>query len=169
MAFYPIESILGLKGFTNIDTTTALPFGTIVRGVDSASGKGGGEFIYLPGVAATEVGSLVVYNPIAKTTTKTPNTANLAQPLAVAMAAVTTTGNFGWYQISGVAVIKKTAVAVNPNVAIFLSATIGRVMSTVGTGKEVLNARSVNATTIAAGTSTVNVLINRPFAQGQII
>lgn len=169
MAFYPTESILGLKGFANIDTTTALPFGFIARGQDTASGKGGGEFIYLPGVANTVVGSLVVYNPTAKTTTLAPNTANLAQPLAVAMAAVATTTNFGWYQVAGVATIKKTAIKVNPNVAIFLSGTAGRVMSTVGTGKEVLNARSVNTATVASATSTINVLIQRPFAQGQII
>ena len=170
MAFYPTENQIGLKAFANIDTTTALPFGTIVRGVDSASGKGGGEFIYLPGVASTVVGSLVTYNPIAKTTTLCPDTANLAQPVAVAMAAVATTGNFGWYQIAGVAVIKKGAVSVLPNVPVFIgtAAGAGRITSLASAGKELLNARSVNTTTIASGTSTVNVLINRPFAQGQI-
>lgn len=167
MAFVPSESRLGLKAFTSIDTATAVPFGTIVRGEDSS--LGGAEFIYLPGVANTVVGSLVVYNPSAKTTTLAPNTANLGQPLAVAMAAVATTANFGWYQIAGVAVIKKTAVPVSPNVRIFLSGTAGRVFPTATTGKQVLNARSVNAATVASATSTINVLIQRPFAQGQII
>lgn len=169
MAYYPTENQVGLKGFGNIDTTTALPFGTIVRGVDSASGKGGGEFIYLPGVASTKVGSLVTYDPLNKTTTLAPNTANLGQPLAVAMAAVATTKNYGWYQIGGVALMLKTATKVNPNVRIFLSATAGSIFSTVATGKEVVNARTVNAATVASGTSTVAVLIQRPFAQGQII
>ncbi len=169
MAYFPIESILGLKGFSNIDTATALPIGFIARGLDSASGKGGGEFVYLPGVANTVVGSLVVYNPAAQSTTLAPNTANLGQPLAVAMAACATTKNFGWYQISGVAVVKKAAIGFNPNVRVFLSATAGRVTSTIATGKEVLDARSVNAATVASATSTINVLLNRSFAQGQII
>lgn len=169
MAYFPTESRLGLKGFANIDTATAVPFGTVVRGQDSASGAGGGEFIYLPGVAGTVVGSLVTYDPLNKKTALAPNTANLGQPLAVAMAAVATTANYGWYQIYGVATIKKTAVKVSPNVAIFLSGTTGRIMSTAASGKEVINARTVNAATVASATSTVQVLINRPFAQGQTI
>lgn len=171
MAYFPTENVLGLKGFANIDTTTAQPFGTIARGQDTASGKGGGEFIYLPGVGSTVVGSLVTYDPINKTTTLCPNTANLGQPVAVAMAAVATTKNFGWYQIAGVAVIKKGAVKVLPNVAIFIgtAAGAGRITSLASAGKEVLNARSVNAATVASATSTVNVLIQRPFAQGQIV
>jgi len=167
MAYFPIESILGLKGFANIDTATALPIGFIARGVDTA--LGGGEFVYLPGVTGTVAGSLVVYNPAAQTTTLAPNTANLGQPVAVAMAANATTKNFGWYQISGVASIKKTATTVSPNVRIFLSGTAGRIMATIGTGKEILDARSVNAATVASATSTVNVLLNRSFTQGQII
>lgn len=168
MAYVPTENRIGITSFTNLDTTTAVPFGTIIRGADSASGKGGGEFIYLPGVASTVVGSLVTYNTVAKTTTLAPNTANLGAPLAVAMAACTA-ALFGWYQIAGVAVVKKTAVKVNPNVKVFLSGTTGRLFPTATTGKQILNAISVNTTTIASATSTLNVLIQRPFAQGQII
>ena len=169
MAYFPTESRLGLQAFANLDTAPAVPFGTIVRGEDSASGKGGGEFIYLPGVANTVVGSLVVYNPSAKTTTLAPDTAGLAQPLAVAMSANNLATTFSWYQVAGVAVMKKTAVKVNPNVPIYLSATIGRIMPTAVNGKEILNARTVNTATVASTTSTVNVLLQRPFAQGQAV
>lgn len=168
MAYFPTESRLGLVGFGNIDTATALPFGTIVRGQDAASGKGGGEFIYLPGVASTAVGSLVTYDPLGKTTTLAPHTANLGQPLAVAMAAVTTTKNYGWYQIAGVATVKKIAAKINPSVAIFLGTTAGSIQATASAGKEILNARTVNAATVASATSTISVLIQRPFAQGQV-
>lgn len=168
MAYVPSENKIGVTAFTQLDTTTGVPFGTIVRGNDTASGKGGGEFIYLPGTSGTVVGSLVVYDPFVKSTTLTPNTANLGQPLAVAMAANNTTTSFGWYQIMGVAVVKKTAIKVGTNVAVFLSATIGRVTSSIGAGKQILNARAApGATTAASATSTVQVLINRPFAQGQ--
>ena len=166
MAYFPIESRLGVTAFTNKDTTTAVPFGTIVRGQDAT--LGGGEFVYLPGVSGTKVGSLVVYNPSAKTTTLCPSTANLAQPLAVAMSANATTTNFGWYQVEGVATITKgTGGVVNANVAMYIASS-GSVTATAAAGKQIVNARSVNTATVLSATSTVNVLINRPFAQGAI-
>src|ERR1019366_9254165 len=103
-----------------------------------------------------------------KTTTLAPSTAHLGQPLAVAMAANVALG-FGWYQVGGAAVIKKTAVKVNPGVQLFLSGTAGRVMPTVATGKEVLNVICVNAATVASATSTIIANLQFPFAQGQII
>jgi hypothetical protein len=168
MVYIPTESRLGVTSFTNKDTATAVPFGTIIRGQDPV--LGGGEFIYLPGVASTEVGSLVTYNPVGvgASTTLCPHTANLAQPLAVAMSANTSTKNYGWYQIAGVAAVLKTATKVNPAVILYLSATAGAVSSTASAGKQLVNAHTVNAATVASGTSTVNTLIQRPFAQGAI-
>ena len=166
MTFFPTENRLGLPPIAYTASTQAVALGTIVRAQDAT--LGGGEFIYLKGVANTLVGSLVTYDPVNATTTLAPNTANLAQPVAVSMSA-NVANQYGWYQVEGVASIKKTAVKVNPNVAIFLSATAGRVMPTAASGKEILSARSVNSATVASTTSTVNVLLNRPFAQGQTI
>lgn len=166
MVYVATESRLGVTSFTNNDTTTALPFGSIIRGQDPT--LGGGEFIYLPGVTGTKVGSVVTYDPLNKTTTLAPHTANLAQPLAVAMSANATTKNFGWYQIAGVAAVLKIAAKISPNVPIFLGTTAGSIQATASAGKEILNARTVNAATVASGTSTINTLIQRPFAQGQI-
>ena len=145
------------------------PLGTIVRAQDLASSLGEGEFIYLAGVTNTVVGSLVTYNNEGATTTLAPNTAHLGEPVAVAMSANSTATSYGWYQIGGVARIKKTAVKVSPNVNIFLSATAGRVSSVAVSGKEVVNAITVNAATVASATSTILVQIQRPFAQGQVI
>jgi hypothetical protein len=180
MTFTPVDPLLGTQPIAQANA--ALPsqyqkgqsqafgqahaIGSIRKAADPTLGEG--EFIYLPGVASTVVGSLVVYNPLTPSTTLAPSTSNLGQPVAVAMS-VCTAGMFGWYQIAGVAVIKKTAVKVNPNVAIFLSATAGRVMPTVASGKEILNARTVNAATVASATSTIQVLLQRPFAEGQVI
>lgn len=170
MAYKPAETFQGAVDFTNIDTTAKVSVGLICRGVDTASGQGGGEFIYLPGVSGGQVvGNLVVYNPLKPSATLSPNTAHLAEPLAVAMSAVGTAANYGWYQIAGVATVKKTATKVNPGVQIYLSATTGRVMATQASGKQVVNAISVNAATVASATSTIQVLINRPFAQGQVV
>lgn len=154
-------------GSTTTVPTPPLAVGMIVKGIDPT--YGGGEFALLLGVGSNTVGSLVTYNQLSGVTTLCPSTANLAQPVAVSMAANTSTTKWSWYQIDGVAVIKKTAVKISPNVAIWISGTAGRIFATATTGKQILGARSNNATTIASATSTVTVLINRPHAQGQII
>lgn len=178
MAYTFDEPKLGLlqitavdSGFTPPNQSTAIPtppttLGMICRAFDPTLGEG--EFIVLAGVASTLVGSLVNYNTASYTTTLMPNTANLAQPLAVAMSANVAATTFGWYQISGVAVIKKTAVKVNPNVVLYQSATAGRVMSTAASGKQLLGVRSANAATIASATSTINAIIDRPHMQGAV-
>ena len=159
------------SGVTMANGSSAIPtppatLGMVCRAFDPTYGEG--EFILLLGVASTEVGSLVSYNATTYQTTLAANTANLAGPVAVAMSA-NGAGSFGWYQIGGLAVMKKTAVAVNPQVAIYQSATAGRVMPTAASGKQLLGARSANLATVASGVSTVVVSINRPHKQGQTI
>lgn len=166
----------GLLQIANVDTgittangTAAIPtppnvLGSVIRAFDPTYGEG--EFIMLVGVASTVVGSLVTYNTTTYQTALSPNTANLAQPVAVAMSA-NTAGTFGWYQIEGLAVVKKTAVAVNAGVPVYQSATTGRVMPTAASGKQVLGARTANLATVASTVSTVIVSINRPHMQGQ--
>jgi hypothetical protein len=165
MAWYPTENRLGLQPIEQTSTVQNHTLGTIVRAIDAT--YGGGEFIYLKGAANTVVGMAVVYDPVNATTTLTPNTANLDQPVAVAMSA-NVLANYGWYQIAGASVIKKTAVKVSPNVPVYQSATIGRMMSTAASGKELMNARSVNAATVLSATSTITVLTQRPFLQGAV-
>lgn len=171
MAYKPSDNQQGVVDFTNIDASAArvLPVATIVRGADTASGQGAGEFIYLPGVASLAVGSVVTYNPLAKTVTLAPHTANLNSPVAVAMSANTATTSYGWYQITGVAVIKRiTGAKTSPSVPLFLSATAGSVQSVASAGKQIVSCVTVNAATVASATTTIQALINRPFAQGQI-
>lgn len=158
-------------GVTMANGTSAIPtppstLGMVARAFDPTYGEG--EFILLVGVGSTVVGGLVSYNATTYQTVLSANTANLAGPVAVAMSACTA-ALFGWYQIGGLAVVKKTAVAVNPQVAIFQSATTQRVMATVATGKQVLGARSANLASVTSTTSTVIVSINRPHKQGQVI
>jgi hypothetical protein len=177
MAYSFVENRVGLPAVTDIDSGVTMPNGTsaiptppatlgmVARAFDPVYGEG--EFILLVGVASTEVGSLVSYNASTYQTALAANTANLAGPVAVAMSA-NGAGSFGWYQIGGLAVMKKTAVAVSPQVAIYQSATVGRVMPTAANGKQILGARSANLASVAAGVSTVVVSINRPHKQGQI-
>ena len=177
MAYSFTENRAGMLQIANTDAgvtmangTSAIPtppatLGQVVRAFDPTYGEG--EFILLVGVASTVVGSLVTYNTTTYQTALSPNTANLAQPVAVAMSA-TPAASFGWYQIGGLAVIKKTAVAVNAGVSVFQSATAGRIMATAASGKAILGAKSANLATVASTVSTVIVSINRPHLQGQI-
>ena len=176
MAYSFTENRAGMLQIANTDAgvtmangTSAIPtppntLGQVVRAFDPTYGEG--EFIMLVGVASTVVGSLVTYNTTTYQTALSPNTANLAQPVAVAMSA-NLAASFGWYQIGGLAVIKKTAVATNAQVAVYQSATAGRIMATAASGKQVLGARSANLATVASTVSTVIVSINRPHLQGQ--
>jgi predicted RecA/RadA family phage recombinase len=142
------------------------PLGTIVRGYDSATtALGEGEFMYLKGVVSTVVGSLVTYDSANATTTLIPSSVDLGQSVAVAMSA-NVAGQFGWYQVTGVAVIKKSAVKFSPGVKVYIGTT-GRVTSVVASGKEIVGALSANAATVASATSTVQILINRSFAESR--
>ena len=177
MAYSFTENRAGLLQIANTDSgvtmangTSAIPtppatLGMVCRAFDPTYGEG--EFILLVGVASTVVGSLVTYNATTSQTTLSANTANQATPVAVAMAA-NTAGLFGWYQIGGLAVIKKTAVATNAQVAVYQSATAGRIMATAASGKQILGARSANLATVASTVSTVIVSINRPHLQGAV-
>ena len=157
---------LGTNGIETTNTTQGeIPLGTIVKAKDPTYGEG--EFIYLLGVASTVVGSLVKYNATTYQTALVTNTANQDVPVAVAMSA-NVAGQYGWYQISGLATVKKTAVTVTPQVTVFLSSTAGRVKVVASAGLQVVGARSANLTTVTSTTSTVVLCINRPHLQSQI-
>ncbi len=183
MAFTPIENRVGIQPIAQ--TNAALPsqyqtgqsqffgqshpLGTIIRAYDPVYGEG--EFIYLLGVASTVVGSVVTWNG---NTTGTPTyqtalapaTANLDQPLAVAMSA-NVAGQFGWYQISGNAVVATNGTLAAGPGPVYLAGS-GQVTSTQANGKQVMNAQNVTATgTPSAGLAVVE--IQRPYAQGQTV
>lgn len=164
MAYGLTTAYIGAQPIANTDTTQKHPLGTIVRAVDPTYGEG--EFIYLLGVASTAVGSLVTYNASTYTTALAPVGTNKPQPIAVAMSA-NVASQYGWYQISGIAVAAKTAtVSLAAGVA-FGVKTIGLVAST-GSGKEVQGALVAAVASATSGRTTVQVVINRPHMQGRI-
>jgi hypothetical protein len=143
--------------------TPPLSLGMVVTAADPTFGVG--EFILLAGVASTVIGSLVTYNTASYTTTLCPVTANLGQPVAVAMSANTSSSTWGWYQISGVAVVaKSTGLGLATNVAVAINS-IGKV-GTVASGKQVLGVRTANSTVSA--TTTVRLIMDRPHMQGRV-
>lgn len=164
---YSVSNFAGGQPIANTETTQKHQLGTIVKGWDPTYGEG--EFIYLLGVASTVVGMVVRYNATTWQTAllSVTNGKNKGVPVAVAMSA-NVASQYGWYQISGNAVVKKTTVAVTPQVPIFISATDGRIKVLASAGQQILGAQTANLTTIVTTTSTVVVTINRPASQGQI-
>jgi hypothetical protein len=163
--FVPTTNQLGIPNIYNTSTTQANPLGTIITAYDQT--LGGGEFIYLLGVASTVVGNTVTYSTTTYQTTLSPNTAQNVNPIAVAMSA-NVASQYGWYQISGLATVKKTAVQVLPNAKIFQSGTAGRWFTTSTAGMHIIGARGANLTTVTSTTSTFVVLINRPSQTDQL-
>ena len=155
-----------LAGWQKIDensTTQRHALGTIVTAYDPTYGQG--EFIYLTGVASTAVGSLVTYMNTGATALAAVGT-NKPQPIAVAMAA-TVAAEYGWYQIAGRAVCKKTCtVSLAANAAVGVLTT-GLVAGT-GSGKEIQGALVAAVASATAGRTTVQVIINRPHMMGRV-
>lgn len=129
------------------------------------------QAIFLPTVASVTSGSVVVFRQSASgvyTTAVVPNTANQAQSIAVSLH-TGAANNYGWFALAGTVKVKKTATKVTPNVAMYVSATTGRLMATAASGKQVLGMRASPTATVASATSTVTVTMNHPHLQGAIV
>jgi hypothetical protein len=145
-----------LQAIAEVSTTQQHPLGTIVTAFDETYGSG--EFIYLKGVASTVVGSAVTYNLEDGTTTLLA--ADAIGPVGFAMSVTDAATDFGWYQISGVAVAKSDTVADDANV--YIDGTAGRVDDAVVDGDMVHLAKFASADgTPAAGFALVE--ISRPY------
>jgi len=161
MAFIITNPILGNQNIADTSTTAKHPLGLVVQAVDPT--LGGGEFIYLLGVANTIVGSPVSWNINTYQTTLAAVDTAKPYTIAISMSANVAT-QYGWYQISGVAVGAKTSgLALASNAAVGILTT-GKFAAT-GTGKEVQGAYTLAKSTTP---TTVQLLINRPHKQGRI-
>lgn len=163
----PIGVVDAGKTVASGSTKPTVPLGSIIRAVDPTYGVG--EFIFLLGVASTAVGTLVVYDGTTYATTRAPVTSSMGRPLAVAMQA-STASQWGWYQISGTAVIaKSTASKFVAKAAMGIKST-GKVGSLTSlSGKQLLGAFTANTATVTSATTTVVAVIQRPHAQGQAL
>lgn len=156
MAWTITPTRMGLPGITSTDTVQAAPLGTIVTAEDET--YGGGEFIYLRGLASTVLGSWVTYNTDDGSTTLLA--ANAIGPVAVAMSA-NVANQFGWYQIQGKAVGRALAGFLD-NANVYATATAGSVDDAVVAGDRVKGAVGASA----VGTPAANLAefeIARPF------
>ena len=159
---YAVQDLVGAQPIATNSTTQQHQLGTIVKAFDPSYGFG--EFIYLKGVASTVVGSVVNYSTVSWTTALQVAGTNLPRAVAVAMSACVDS-EYGWYQISGVAVVAKTASSMDANIAVGLSGTAGRIGAT-STGNEIQGFLTTGATATALATTT-SAIINRPHMMGR--
>lgn len=154
MAFMLASDNIGYQQLDETSTTQNHPLGTIVKGVDGASGEG--EFIYLKGVGSTVVGSWVTYNMDDGSTTLLVG--NAIGPVAVAMSA-NVASQYGWYQIQGKASAKSGDVA--DNAKVYIDTVAGQCDDAVVAGDKVFNAKWASADDTASGLAEVEIA--RPF------
>lgn len=158
MTFVSVETRSGVQQIADTSTTQAHALGTTVRAVDETYGEG--EFVYLKGAASTVVGSVVIFDQRAGTTTLA--VAGSRGPAAVAMSA-NVANQYGWYQVSGSAVAKAATVAANASP--YVTATAGTIDDAVVSGDKIDGARFKTADgTPAAGFAVLQLA--RPSLNG---
>ena len=160
---YTID-LAGGQQIADTSTTKQHPLGTIVKGWDPTYGEG--EFIYLLGVASTTVGSVVTWDASTHQTTLAAAGTNLPRRVAFAMSA-NVASQYGWYQISGMAVAAKSA-----SICCVAGAAMGvktaGLISKSGSGKELNSCLCVTTASAATGRTTVLLSIDRPSLQGRV-
>jgi hypothetical protein len=161
MTYAAQEPFVVEQAIAENSTTQKHQLGMIVRAYDSTYGVG--EFIYLKGVASTAVGSIVEYDTSFQTGLATA-AVGTPRPLAVAMSACVAS-EYGWYQISGEAIMKKTA-TVSFAAAAPVGAASGLAIAVV-TGLVVEGALVAVVASAATGVTTVRTMINRPTGPGE--
>jgi len=157
MAYRLSTPLVGAQPIADTSTTKNHPLGTIVKAEDSTYGEG--EFIYLLGVASTTVGNVVNYDAAGHQTALQSTAVGVDRPVAVAMSA-NVASQYGWYQIGGLAVVKKAS-ATSFAAAAPLGATTG--LAVVAATSARLSGAVVSAA--ASGASAVLsavVAIDRP-------
>ena len=140
MAFVNIENRLGIQPIAETSTVQNHALGTRVQAQDPTYGVG--EFIYLPGVATTAVGSWVTFEQDNSATTLLA--ANAIGPVAVAMSA-NVASQYGWYQIYGKCPSALVLAGFADNANVYATATAGSVDDAVVAGDRVKNARGASA------------------------
>lgn len=150
----PVDGSLIGQAIAETSTTQKAALGQIVRCKDMASTDYGiGEFIYLKGLDATVLGSVVTFTAGSWQTALA--VADAIGRIGFAMAAVVT-GEYGWYQISGKCVGKVLTGFASGNTP-YLTSTAGSVDDTAVAGDEIFDAISVSAiATPAAGLALIS-------------
>lgn len=128
VSYSPITPVAGLQPISSSSSTQNHALGFVVEASDPNYGVG--RFVYMPGVASTAQGSVVLIDMVNKTTTLAVHSTAARGVLGVAMSA-NGAGSYGWYQIAGgnPNVLSTGTTAVGSKV--YLTSTAGQVSSSV--------------------------------------
>ncbi len=164
MAYRITDTVAGTQDIATNSTTQNHPIGTIVRAFDPTYGEG--EFIYLVGVASTLVGTVVTWHDADTTlglTAFSTTAVDSGEPLAVAMSACVAS-EYGWYQISGIAVVgKANTLSLAPGVDLAIASGLAIAAATTNRVSGLNTAITASASTLVI---TVPCLIQRPTGPG---
>jgi hypothetical protein len=158
---------IGTQPIAVTDTVKRHLTGTIIQAQDPVYGSG--EFIYLLGVASTTIGDVVTFvtsDGVTQngSTTRWAGTAITPVPLAVAMSA-NVSGQYGWYQIQGSAVVNASGTVAAGDKAHFQAT--AQVTSTVVASKQVIGMIASSAQAVPVSGQAIYIL-ERPSAQSAI-
>jgi len=164
MAYSFQDEIIGMPGMGQVDTAPRAPAmpGMLAHAIDPT--LGGGEFVYGSGIAGVVTGSLVTYNQVGSTALAVATVHGL--PVAVAMAAIGA-GQYGWFQISGLARIAKTATAFTAGHNVVVSATAGQV-GDAGVSISPLPTGVLDAAVVAANALTTDATVSCEISRATI-
>lgn len=138
------------------DTTQRVQLGLQLEAIDPYWGWGQFQYVKSNDVILKGSACAVGTGPTFLATL-TPNTVNLGQPVAFAMAPMAA-GVFGWLQIAGMAVYKTNA-TVAADVAIGIGNAAG-ILGTLITGKGLLNVHNVKSATATTAITNVQTTNN---------
>ena len=165
MTYRTDTGLVGHQPIAATETTAMHPLGTIIRAHSATYGAG--EFIYLRGIGSTTVGSIVNYRGTTFTTALGYAGENVPHPVAVAMSA-NVANQFGWYQISGIAVAAKACtVSFAAAAKVAVGSSSGLAVASLS-GQELHGAMVSAVASATAGRTTVTLVLNRPSNQGRI-
>lgn len=156
MTFRTQNGLVGHQPIASTETTKMHPLGTIISAYSTTFGAA--EFIYLKGIGSTVVGSIVNYDDSYTTALNTTGLST-ARPLAIAMSA-NVADQYGWYQISGLAVATK-ANTVSFAKGAGLAAGSGLAIA-VASGLIINGALVAVVASAKSNVTSVRVMINRP-------
>lgn len=169
----PVNLVSGVYGGFNSF------YNNVVRGYDLALGAG--EFVYARYSGTIVVGTVCEMTPtlvsgvVVTSATAWAGTVNTGRPLGVAMATTGAVGQWGWFQVQGNAVCTVSGAPAAGNPAYWQAA--GVVSPTLVASKQMVNAQfqtgvsqtiGTGSTAVVLSATQAVVLLNRPFAQGNI-
>jgi hypothetical protein len=175
MSFIAYDTTMGVVKLTDVDTVGPGPYnlvaGTgagrmsfsfeIMRGYDAA--LGGGEFVYAQATGTLAAGDVCQFNQtlvsgaIINGAAKWAGTANSGDVVGVAVAAMTA-NQWGWFQVSGNAIVTCQGAPVAGNPVYWQAA--GVVSPTAVAGKQLLGAKFATAPAVTLGTGSNAVVLS---------